>query len=59
MKKLFIIIWAVFTTYIATAQAPEIEWENALNGSLVYSVMQTNDGGFLQEEELAARLITG
>jgi hypothetical protein len=49
MKNLFTIIWAVLsTTYIVTAQAPEVEWENALNdGTRVRSVMQTNDGGFI------------
>lgn len=50
MKKLFTTILAVCGMYMATAQAPDIEWQKALGGSSVdvsSHGQQTNDGGYI------------
>ena len=49
MKELFSII-SVFLISVLSAQAPEIEWQKSLGGSLddyAYSIQQTSDGGYI------------
>ncbi len=49
MKKLYIILAALFAINIATAQ-PTIQWQKSLggtNGDVAYSIHQTTDGGYI------------